>query len=220
MKKFFTLLLIGMAVFSCQKDPDTEKLDADFVVLTNHDTSFDFTKVNTYFVPDSVLVIGRNSDKPNYWVNENAEKILNTFRENLDKRGFVEVTDKSQADLGLQVSFVEDTSYFVDYQGGYGNPWWGSYPGYWSPGYWGSYWGGGYYYPYPIMYSYNVGALMGELVNLTAPTTSDATTKLPVVWNSYMAGLLYNSKFNTAASIQSINQAFQQSPYLKTSAQK
>ena len=219
MKKIFSLLLIGAAVFSCQKDPDTDKLDADFVVLTNHDTSFDFAKTKTYFVPDSVLVIGRNQDKADYWINENADQILDTFKENLSKRGFVQVTDKTEADLGLQVSFVEDTSYFVNSNNGYGNPWWGSYPGYWSPGYWGGYWGGGYYYPYPILYSYNVGTLLGELVNLAEPATKDETTKLPVVWNAYMAGLLYNAKFNTAASIQSINQAFQQSPYLKTSAQ-
>lgn len=219
MKKIFSLLLIGAAMFSCQKDPDTDKLDADFVVLTNHDTSFEFAKAKTYFVPDSVLIIGASKDKPNYWMNENSEKILDTFRENLDQRGYVEVTDKADADFGLQVSFVEDTSYFAGYNGGYGNPWWGSYPGYWSPGYWGGYWGGGYYYPYPILYSYNVGALLGELVDLSEPTITDDTTKLPVVWNAYMAGLLYNSKFNVAASIQAINQAFQQSTYLKTSTQ-
>lgn len=221
MKKIFPLLFIALAAFSCQKEPDTGKLDADFVVLTNHDTSFDFGQAKTYYVPDSVLVIGKNENQADYWVNENSEQIINAFVDNMRERGFELAPNKESADYGLQISFVEDTSYFLGSSYPAGSPWWGYYPGYWAPGFWGGYWGG-YYYPYPIMYRYNVGVMLADLLDLKAPVNKETSTenKIPVVWNAYMGGLLFNSKFNLSASLNSINQAFEQSPYLKTSAQK
>ena len=91
----------------------------------------------------------------------------------------------------------------------------GTSPGYWSPGYWGPGWGN-WYYPYPVVYSYSVGSLLTELVDLDTPAASKADAKLPVLWTAYMSGLLSGSdKFDTQLAVRAIEQAFVQSPYVK-----
>ena len=75
---------------------------------------------------------------------------------------------------------------------------------------------GNWYYPYPVVYSYSVGSLLTELVDLDAPAASKADAKLPVLWTAYMSGLLSGSdKFDTQLAVRAIEQAFVQSPYVK-----
>ena len=64
MKKFIPLLLAVFAVTlaSCEKDPDMDKLDNNYLVYTNYDKKADFKTFETYYLPDSILVIG---DKEN-----------------------------------------------------------------------------------------------------------------------------------------------------------
>ena len=121
-------------------------------------------------------------------------------------------TIKSEADVGLQISYVQSVAYFVDYRNPY---WWNEYPGYWLPGYWGDW--GYWYYPYPVVYSYSVGSLLTEMVDLS--TSPSADRKLTVVWNSFLSGLLSGSDaFNMELTVRAINQSFVQSPYLVRSA--
>ena len=49
MKKLIPILLAVFALVSCEKDPDMDKLDNEYLVFTSHDTS---TKLMT-----SVLII-------------------------------------------------------------------------------------------------------------------------------------------------------------------
>ena len=62
----FPLLLLGTLIMSCQKDPDTDKLDSNYLVLTNYDTGTDFSSIDSYFVIDSILIIDDHT-KPTYW---------------------------------------------------------------------------------------------------------------------------------------------------------
>ena len=211
MKKLIPILLAVFALVSCEKDPDMDKLDNEYLVFTNHDTSAKFNSFSTYYVPDSILVIG-DSKEPEYWKDDNAQLIISAFVAKMDGAGYMRTPDKEDADLGLQLSYVASTYYFSGY---YNNgPWWNYYPGYWIPGYWGGYWGGGWYYPYSITYSYSTGSLLADLVNLGAP--EGAKEKLPVVWNAYISGLIGSSgSLNVNRATTAINQAFVQSPYLK-----
>ena len=73
--------------------------------------------------------------------------------------------------------------------------------------------GGGWYYPYAVNYSYSTGSFISELLNLEAP--QGQSEKLPVLWTSYMSGLLSGStSVNTKLAVQGVNQAFTQSTYL------
>lgn len=219
MKKIFPFFLLVLLLASCQKDPDMSKLDNDFLVFTNQDKTAKFDSYSTFYVPDSVLIIG-NSEKPQYWTANEADDIITTFVNSMESRGYTRTMDKDMADLGLQVSYVESTNYVADYNNGYDYPyWWGNYPGYWRPNYWGPSWGNSWndwYYPYPVVYSYSVGSLLGELVDLQAPAASASNSKLTVLWTAYMSGLLSgSSKFDTQLAIRAIEQAFVQSPYIK-----
>ena len=78
MKKLIPLLLAVFALTACEKDADTDKLDNKFVVYTNYDKNANFKQFNTYYLPDSILIIG-DKDKQEYWKDANAQKIIDTY---------------------------------------------------------------------------------------------------------------------------------------------
>ena len=211
MKKIIpALFAAALMVTACEKTPDTGKLEDDYLVYTNYDNGTDFKKFSTFYVPDSVLIIDNSSNKPKYLYGTPASDIIITnFVKGMEAAGYTRTTDKANADLGMQLSYVEDTYRFRFYND---YPWWYGYPWYWSYGYWGNW--GGWYWPYNITYSYTTGSVLGELVDLTEPS---ATSKnLRVVWTAYISGLLNgNGSLNTTEVQQAIGQAFSQSPYLK-----
>ena len=211
MKQVFPMLFaVALLVAACEKTPDTGKLDDDYLVYTDYDAETDFAKFTTFYVPDSVLIIDNSSNKPKFLYGTPAsELIIANYVKGMEQAGYVRTLDKANADLGMQVSYVEDT-YSFRYYNNY--PWWYGYPWYWSFGYWGNW--GGWYWPYSITYSYSTGSVLGELVDLTLPEST--SKQLRVVWSSYISGLLNNDgTLNTAEVKQAIEQAFSQSPYLK-----
>ena len=211
MKKLIYVLIAVFALTSCREDPDLGDLSSDFLVFTNYDGKADFNRFTRYYMPDSVMVIGDTKD-PEYWTGSKAADILKAYEDNMQACGYVRTDDKSEADVGLQISYVQSVAYFVDYRNPY---WWNEYPGYWLPGYWGDW--GYWYYPYPVVYSYSVGSLLTEMVDQS--TSPSADRKLTVVWNSFLSGLLSGSDaFNMELTVRAINQSFVQSPYLVRSA--
>ena len=206
-KEFLVLLMAPLAFASCEKDADTDKLDNKFVVYTNYDKNANFSSFSTYYLPDSILIIG-DKKEAEYWNDENAQLIINTYATNMANRGYLRTDNKEEADLGLQVSYVKNT-YFVT---NYGEPqWWWGYPGYWGVPYWGDW--GDWYYPYAITYSYSTGSFVTELLNLDAPQGQNA--QLPVLWTAYMSGVLSGStSVNVELAIEAVDQAFTQSAYL------
>lgn len=211
MKQVFPMLFAAaLLVTACEKTPDTGKLDDDYLVYTDYDAETDFAKFTTFYVPDSVLIIDNSSNKPKFLYGTPAsELIIANYVKGMEQAGYVRTLDKSNADLGMQVSYVEET-YRFRYYNNY--PWWYGYPWYWSFGYWGNW--GGWYWPYSIIYSYSTGSVLGELVDLTLPEST--SKQLRVVWSSYISGLLNNDgTLNTTEVKQAIEQAFSQSPYLE-----
>ena len=77
MKKVFPMLFAAaLLVSACEKTPDTGKLDNDYLVYTNYDDDTDFAKFVTFYVPDSVLIITGNADKPKYLYGTPASEII------------------------------------------------------------------------------------------------------------------------------------------------
>ena len=113
MKKLIPILLAVFALVSCEKDPDMDKLDNEYLVFTSHDTSTKFNDFSTYYIPDSILIIGDKKD-PEYWKDENAQTIINAFKTKMNAAGYT-AANKDDADLGLQVSYVASTYYFHGY---------------------------------------------------------------------------------------------------------
>ena len=207
MKRLIPILLAVFAFAACEKDPDMDKLDNDYLVYTNYDKKANFKEFTTYYFPDKILVIS-DKEEPEYLEGEAAQEILAAYKSNMDQRGYTMAASKEEAQLGIQVSYIKSTYFFTDY----GQPeWWWGYPGYWGSGYWGN-WGGGWYYPYAVNYSYSTNSFITEIVNLDAP--EGPKEKLPILWTSYMTGLVYSSNMNKALAVKGVNQAFTQSPYL------
>lgn len=179
----------------------------DYLVYTAHDTGTDFSAIDTYFLPDSILLIG-GSDRTEYWKDESAQEIIATVAAAMDNAGYTRTYDKAAANVGIQMSYVEQVTYFV----GYNNPyWWWYYPYYWTPGYWGDWLG--WHYPYGVYYGYTAGSLLTEMLDLEADQQSGK--KLPVIWDSFAGGLLTgDSSLNLQRTLDAVEQAFVQSPYL------
>ena len=196
------LFVIVALLCSCEKDPDTDKLDNDYLVLTNYDSNTDFGKINSFYVIDSILIIDNQADKPKYWNNENSQKIVNAYNDNFISCGYTQAASGEEADVVFQLSYINTTYYFNNSVG----PWWNSYPGYWN-------WGGhGWYYPFLVPYSFSTGSIIGELVDLQSRLSE--TDKLTVVWNAYICGLLSGNSLSMSRTLDGIDQAFSQSHYL------
>lgn len=205
--RYTALALAAVAFCSCQKEPSTSDLHGDYLVYTAHDTGTDFSAIDTYFLPDSILLIG-GSDRTEYWKDESAQEIIATVAAAMDNAGYTRTYDKAAANVGIQMSYVEQVTYFV----GYNNPyWWWYYPYYWTPGYWGDWLG--WHYPYGVYYDYTAGSLLTEMLDLEADQQSGK--KLPVIWDSFAGGLLTgDSSLNLQRTLDAVEQAFVQSPYL------
>lgn len=209
MKKMMCyVFLAGAMLSSCEKEPDLGEMDGDFTVYTQYDPETDFASASTYFLPDSILTTGQGM-RTTYWKDENAQKLIAQVKDEMDGRGYTRSHEKADADLGVQITYVENTVNMVGFAGGYWDGWW-------DPYYWGPYWGGGWYYPFPITYQYNTGAIVLEMVDLRTADADTPEKRLPVVWVANSEGLLSgSSRVNLMLVQRAIAQSFEQSSYIQ-----
>jgi hypothetical protein len=203
MKTKVTFLLFAtLALFfaSCSKyPPSSDRLLEDLAIVTQYDVKADFNQYKTYSLSDKIIKV---TDKDTtILTGTTATAVLDAIARNLEARGFVKPTGEDKPDLGITVTYYQNTyiyAYYPDY-------WWG-YP----------YYGWGWYYPYyPTYYSsYTAGAANILLVDLKYPAPNN---QLYVRWNAYIRGLL-TSTHTTSEITGSIDQAFIQTPQLVTSA--
>jgi hypothetical protein len=213
MKKILLIPVVILLAVACHKEPVLDS-DGEYLVYTAPGKEATFTSFTTFDLADSLLVIGQ-STKPEYSQSNNALALIQAVRTNMEKLGYIYTPDNPNADLGIQMTYVVKTERYVQY---YMDPyWWLDYPGYWSPGFWGNY--QGFYYPYPVTYTYSTNALMIDMVNLTIPKTGNEA--LEVVWSTYIGGPSTGSITTDVDMMKAaIDQAFVQSPYLKKSASR
>lgn len=217
MKKNILILMVlaGAAAVSCQKFPTAVDADGEFLVSTSYDKETDFSKYSTFTVADSVLVLDSyfrcDTVKTSF-----TDRLVEKFRQKMEERGYTYVpaedirdeNDPAEADLAIQLTYVGDTDYYVDYVDSY---WWLDYPGYWSSYYWGS-WGGGWYYPYPVIYQFSTHSLMVDMADLTSAEGEDE--KLTVVWSCMINGEAGYANVDYRRFLTAIDQAFAQSQYI------
>ena len=209
MKKILFISALALLAIGCQKEPYPQDGDSEYLVYTSPAKDADFSKFTTFDIADSLLIIGQSA-KPEYSQSNNALAIIQAFRTNMEKLGYIYTPSNPDAELGIQLTYMIKTERFVQY---YDDPyWWLDYPGYWPAGYWGSW--TGYYYPRPVVYTYTTNALLSDIVNLTGE--QEEGKPLEILWTSYIGGPASSS---LQADIQrltsAVDQAFVQSPYLK-----
>lgn len=215
MKKIIFFAAIALLATACHKEPYPQDSDNEYLVYTSPGKDITFSSFQTFDLVDSLLIIGE-SQKPEYSQSDNALALIQQVRVNMEKLGYIYTPSNPDADLGIQMTYIIKTERYVQY---YNDPyWWLDYPGYWPSGYWGNW--TGFYYPYPVTYTYTTNALLVDMVDLTGEEKAD--TALPVVWTAYIGGPAGSSAQTDVARMKtSIDQAFVQSPYLsKNTASK
>ena len=201
---FSTLALLAVA---CHKEPYPQDADGEFLVYTEPAKDVNFAEFQTFDIADSLLVIGQ-SEKPQYSQSNNALALIQAYRTNMEKAGYIYTPSNPDADLGIQLTYIIKTERYVQY---YNNDpyWWLDYPGYWPSGYWGNWYG--WYYPYPVSYTYTTNAFVAERVDLN----TEEGKALKIVWSCYIGGPAgYSTQDDVNRMVNSVNQAFAQSPYL------
>ena len=207
MKKILLISAAVLLLAACHKEPYPQDSDNEYLVYTSPGKNVNFAQYQTFDIADSLLVIGQ-TDKPMYSQSQNALALIQAYRINMEKRGFIYTPSNPDADLGVQLTYVIKTERFVQY---YDDPyWWLDYPGYWPSGYWGNW--TGFYYPRPVTYTYTTNALLADIVNLT---TEEDGKPLEILWTSYIGGSAGSSLQDDIKKIEAaVDQAFIQSPYL------
>ena len=193
-KKLFFYLSIIVLLGSCYPNSIEYYEDTD-VVYTNYEDEFDFTSLGSYAIPDKIVkVTGNVGEDPEFVKEPFNTQMLQNMESNMSALGWTKVEDPAEADLVLFPAVWTNTTvyYWYDY-------WCWYYPYYCG---WG--WG------YPSVSSYSTGTLVMTLVadgeNYVEPSR---------VWTSAANGLLSGS-YNVNRVNKAIDQAFEQSTYLKT----
>lgn len=194
-KKIFALAFAGM-LMGCYPDGAdyTEELD---IVYSNYDENYDFQSKGTYSMPDEIVKLTGDEDDPIDFVGDQyAGPILDQIEENMSALGWTRVTENADVEL-VAATWTTTTIY---YYGG----------GYWC--WYNPYYCGGWYYPYPVASSYTSGTLVMTMVD---PNMESADGRIRAIWTGAINGLL-SDVYSSSRVENGVNQAFKQSPYLKT----
>jgi hypothetical protein len=203
----FCLLLFSAGLFTaCQKQPPLQNLSNNPVILTKYDTSVDFGSYKTFFLSDTISLCTSNPIESS-WSDSNAQSILREVASQMKAAGYTRVSGSPDSSADLNLKLVGILNVNVYYQSP--DYWWG-YPGY--PNFY--YWGNSNWYPYPYTYTIRTGSMILEMADLK---NVDKNKGLRVVWNAVGSGLIgYSNSFIVSQCIAGVDQAFVQSPYLKT----
>jgi hypothetical protein len=211
MKNLVPILLILAFFFACHPEPDSQQLIDQLAVATNYDAATDFSKYKTYSIATDTIGLISNKTSDTIIVASKSQfprPVITAVKSNLDSRGYQQVDRMDDPDLGINILVVNDFNVFQQvvypnyYGGGYG------YPGNYYSGYYG--YNSFYSYPYINTYAYNTGVLIVEIVDLRNRSLDN---KVKVVWDAYM-GDVYSTLDLVQESVDAVNQAFSQSPYL------
>ena len=200
---YFYFLMLSLAVTACRKLPDTSPLTTGFVVQTSKDAHASFGSYKTYSISDTISL--RTTD-PNdtIWSDADSKRLVDEVKSNMAERGYTLVDHNQTPDLGIALTAIKDLNIGV------------IYPGWWWGGYWGCYWyycGYPPYYGYGAVYSVPTGTVILDMIDLK---NADANGELDILWSSVLSGGLGYTSDDVQLGVNAIDQAYEQSPYIKT----
>ena len=201
-KKIFSIVaIVGvMLLWGCYPDGPTYEQDLD-IVITHHNPDYDFQAKGTYAMPDRIVKITgalQEGQLPEFIPDATATQILGRIADNMASLGWQQVGLDQNPDIVLAPAAWETTYMYYYYD--YWYWWWGGYYPYWP------------YYPPVYGYSYTTGTLVMTLLD---PAEVNGNGNPISQWTGAINGLL-NEKYNASRVNPLIDQAFEQSPYLKT----
>lgn len=200
--KTMLAMITGFFWFGCYPAGPEFVEDLD-VVYSSFDEEYDFKSKGTYAMPDKIVIdveIDKGDTTFVYMKDAFAVPILQSIASNMEKLGWTRVAVDKNAEVLVTPAGMSTTTVFYSY-------WYD----WWYGGYYGG-WGGWYYPPYYSVSSYTTGSL---IITMADPNIESAIEKTPTIWISAMNGVLTGGG-DINRVISGIDQAFVQSPYLKT----
>jgi len=206
MKRIFSKTMLaamaGVLLLGCYPAGPEYVEDLD-VVYSTYDQEYDFKSQGTYSMPDKIVTdvkIDNGDTTYVYMKDVFAAPILAAIDQNMTKLGWEKIDIDNGPDVLVTPSVMSSTTYYYSY-------WYN----WWYGGYYGGYWGW-YYPPYYTVSSYTTGSV---IITMADPNVESVINQSPAVWVSAANGLVtgYN---DVDRVVTAINQAFVQSPYLKT----
>jgi hypothetical protein len=197
-QKFLVLAFIaGLIVFGGCYPDGAEYYEETDIVYTNYDEDYNFESKGTYSMPDKIVRITKDlgeGEEPEFVKEPYNTQMLNMIESNMTALGYTKENNPVNADMVLFPAVWTNTSiyYYYDY-------WCWYYPYYCG---WG--WG------YPTVTTQTTGTLLMTLI-----ADGDDYVQPTRVWTTAVNGLL-SGAYNTSRVSKGIDQAFTQSPYLKT----
>lgn len=197
-QKLFALAFItGILVFGgCYPDGAQYYEETD-IVYTDYDDSYNFASKGTYSMPNKIVKITGDlieGEDPEFVKEPYNTQILNKIESNMTALGYTKAGDPTNVDMVLFPAVWTNTTiyYYYDY--------WCWY----NPYYCGWGWG------YPSYTTQTTGTLLMTLI-----ADGDDYVQPTNVWTSGVNGLL-SGRYDVNRVNKGIDQAFTQSPYLKT----
>jgi hypothetical protein len=193
------------AFAGCSKEPLANLTEEESrIYITNYDASANFSSYRTFTISDSVAVI--NNGQSSKQSTSTDMVFVNAVKQEMKTRGYVQVDQKSNPDLAVNISRIYNTSTgiirYSDYYDFYGRSW--------DPFFYG-YGGFGYYSPYSFAtYSIREGALSVDLLDLKNAQTNN---RINVVFTGLIRG---SGIFNSGTAASQIKSLFEPAAYLKT----
>lgn len=210
------IIPLGLTLLQGCYPNDSLSSDETDVVLTFYNDSVDFNTLSTYFMNDTVFILGDDDEKEPI---DNPEVIINQIATNMAAAGYTRISEESQdkPDIiiltGAFTSTTVSVGWWYPYYG-WGGGWW-----YWSAergaDYWGGYYPGWGYGGVPYYTSYTTGTVVIDMVNPDDYDVIGSDTLVRVYWNAGIQGILNGA--NTDYRVKkAIDQAFTQSPQINT----
>ena len=190
------LLLAAIGIAGCDYGTP-EEVVLGVPVYTQAAPGSDFTPLRTYYLDPSVEVYEDGAQRPSVTL---PSSVATTISGQMQALGYTAALQPN-AEVGLRLAWEKTT--YVYYSGGYCSMYWGYYGCWPTWGYAGS---------------YTTGTTIMVMVDLRTNPPPGGTR--PVLWVTALYGVLLTSTPETGAPAlnQGLIRAFDQSPYLRTSA--
>ena len=199
--RFLACLGLLVGLLGCKEEPSANDLLQNMVVQTSkiEDINYNYYKNRTFTMAPDTLGLYANYTADTFFVNSYSKQVTARLKSEMQTAGFAFEARDGDPDLGIAATVVENYNVYQQV----------TYPTYYT-GYYG-YGYGGYYGPIVSTYTSSSSILVINLIDLK---NRDSEGRLRVIWKAYI-GDLVKSVNPDSKVLEAIDQAFEQSPYLK-----
>lgn len=203
-------LFLVLAFSACSRYGDDVTTSETDTVFTIRDGETNFSSLTkTYAIVDKINIVDDDDnqiDSTEFW-NRYNEPVFNAINTNMAELGYTKVDQSENPSLFINVTANVNVTVGGAYYPGW---WWGYYPC--NPYYyWWCY--GGWYPGTTYVYSFTEGAMVIEMVDINRSMENERPT---IIWLAGLTGVLSdNPTTNVERTVKNIDQAYEQSPYLR-----